>query len=128
MCRDLEKEFSAEFSMKIMGSVNHILGMDVRNSVENHTVHLSQTQYIINVYNNFQQHGVYCYGTPMDSKAQLSKAQCPTEGLAEALQMKNMPYRELIGSLLWVANGTRPDVSFAVNTLAKLTSNPGLVH
>ena len=28
MCRDLEKEFSAEFSMKIMGSVNHILGMD----------------------------------------------------------------------------------------------------
>ena len=27
MCRDLEKEFSAEFSMKIMGSVNHILGM-----------------------------------------------------------------------------------------------------
>ena len=70
MCRNLEKEFSAEFSMKIMGSVNHILGMDVRNSVENHTVHLSQTQYIINVYNNFQQHGVYCYGTPMDLKAQ----------------------------------------------------------
>jgi Reverse transcriptase (RNA-dependent DNA polymerase) len=46
MCRDLEKEFCAEFSMKIMGSVNHILGIDVRNSVENHTVHSSQTQYI----------------------------------------------------------------------------------
>ena len=69
MCRDLEKEFSAEFSMKIMGSVNHIIWMNVRNSVENHTVHLSQTQYIINVYNNFQQHGVYCYGTPMALKA-----------------------------------------------------------
>jgi hypothetical protein len=39
MCRDLEKKFSAEFSMKIMGSVNHILGMDVvRNSVEYDTV------------------------------------------------------------------------------------------
>ena len=58
--------------MKIMGSVNHILGMDVRNSVENHTVHLLQAQYIINVYNNFQQYGVYCYDTPMDLKAQLS--------------------------------------------------------
>jgi hypothetical protein len=42
--------------------------------------------------------------------------------------MKSMPYRELIGLLLWVANGTRPDVSFAVNTLANLTSNPRLVH
>ena len=71
---------------------------------------------------------LYCYGTLMDSKAHLSKSQCPTEGSAEATQMKNMPYRELIGSLLWVANGTRPDVSFAVNTLAKFTSNPGLVH
>ena len=81
----------------------------MRNSVENHTVYLSQTQYIINVYNNNQQHGVYCYGTPMDSKSQLSKAQCPTEGSAEVSQMKNMPYRELIGLLLWVANGTRPD-------------------
>ena len=69
MCRDLEKEFSAEFSMKIMGSVNHILGMDVRNSVDNHTVHLSQTQHIINVKNKLQQHGLYCYGTPIDSKA-----------------------------------------------------------
>ena len=27
-----------------------------------------------------------------------------------------------------MANGTRPDISFAVNTLAKFTSNPGLVH
>ena len=35
---------------------------------------------------------------------------------------------ELIGSLLWVANGTRPDISFAVGSLAKYTSNPGRVH
>jgi hypothetical protein len=111
-----------------MGSVNHILGMDVRNSVENHTVHLSQAQNIIKAHRNFEQHGVYCYGTPMNLKAKLSKSQCPTEGSAEASQMKNMPYRELIGSLLWVANCTRPDVSFAANTLAKYTSNQGLVH
>jgi Reverse transcriptase (RNA-dependent DNA polymerase) len=54
MYRDLVRKFSAEFSMKIMGSVNHTLGMDARNSVENHTVHLSQTQHIINACNNFQ--------------------------------------------------------------------------
>ena len=42
--------------------------------------------------------------------------------------MMNIPYRELIGSLLWVANGTRPDASFSVNTLAKFTSNPGQLH
>jgi hypothetical protein len=114
--------------MKIMRSVYHILGVDVRIRVEYISVHMPQTQYITNVYNNCQPHGEYYYGTPMYSEAQLSKSQCPSEGLEEALQMNNMSYRELIGLLLWVANGTRPDVSFSVNTLAKFTSNPGLVH
>ena len=42
--------------------------------------------------------------------------------------MKEIPYRELIGTLLWVANGTRPDVAYAVSTLAKYTTNPGMLH
>jgi hypothetical protein len=114
--------------MKIMESVNHILGMDVRNSVENHTIHLSQTYYITDVSNNCQLLRVYCNGTPMDLKAELDRSQCLSEGFAEDLQMNNMSYRELIGSLLWMGNGTRPDVSFSVNTLAKLISNPVLVY
>ena len=42
--------------------------------------------------------------------------------------MKEIPYRELIGTLLWVANGTRPDISYAVSTLAKYTTHPGMLH
>ena len=56
------------------------------------------------------------------------KSQYPKEGLPEALQMLQMPYRELIGTLLWIANGTRPDIAYAVTTLAKYTSNPGEIH
>jgi hypothetical protein len=64
----------------------------------------------------------------MELKATLTKTQCPAEGFEEAAQMKTIPYRELFGSQLWVANGTRPDVSFSVNTLAKFTSNPEKIH
>ena len=42
--------------------------------------------------------------------------------------MLQMPYRELIGTLLWIANGTRPVIAYAVTTLAKYTSNPGEIH
>ena len=42
--------------------------------------------------------------------------------------MLQMPYRELIGTLLWIANGTRPDIAYAVITLAKYTSNPGEIR
>ena len=42
--------------------------------------------------------------------------------------MLQMPYRELVGTLLWIANGTRSDIAFAVTTLAKYTSIPGQIH
>jgi hypothetical protein len=42
--------------------------------------------------------------------------------------MKSMLYRVLIGKLLWVDNGKRPDIANAVGTLAKFTNNPGEIH
>ena len=64
----------------------------------------------------------------MDERQHYSKSQMTKLGSAEALQMATLPYRELIGSLLWISNGTRPDVSYPVNTLTKFTSSPGLIH
>jgi hypothetical protein len=64
----------------------------------------------------------------MDDRAQYSRSQMPKSGFAEALQVATYPYRELIGTLLWISNGTRPDIVFAVNTPAKFTCNPGLLH
>ena len=37
-------------------------------------------------------------------------------------------YRSLIGALLWIANVSRPDVSFAVSTLSRFTSCPEKAH
>ena len=31
----------------------------------------------------------------------------------------SIPYREEVGSLLWLANGSRPDILFAANQAAK---------
>ena len=39
-----------------------------------------------------------------------------------------IPYRELIGCLLWISMGTRPDVSYAVNQCARYSSDPKPEH
>ena len=42
--------------------------------------------------------------------------------------MAKIPYREAIGSLMYAAIATRPDISFAVSTLLQFLENPGEVH
>jgi hypothetical protein len=39
-----------------------------------------------------------------------------------------IPYRELIGCLLWISMGTRPDVSYAVAQCARYSSDPKPEH
>lgn len=39
-------------------------------------------------------------------------------------EVLNAPYRALIGSLMYLANRTRPDILFAVNFLAKFIELP----
>ena len=64
----------------------------------------------------------------MDNRTPYGKYQRPVPDSQEAQEMKIIPYRELIGTLLWLANCTRPDIAYAVGTLAKFTSNPGILH
>jgi hypothetical protein len=42
--------------------------------------------------------------------------------------MRKVPYREAIGSLMYVAIATRPDISFAVSCLSQFLENPGEAH
>jgi hypothetical protein len=63
----------------------------------------------------------------MDSCAPLLKLQSPTK-LADIARMKNVPYREAVGSLMYAAMGTRPDIAFAMSTVAQFSDNPGWAH
>ena len=42
--------------------------------------------------------------------------------------MRNIPYREAVGAMMYAMLGTRPDISYAVTTLSKFSSNPGSAH
>lgn len=38
------------------------------------------------------------------------------------------PYRQMIGALMYAANGSRPDISFAVSSLSRFNEEPRDSH
>jgi hypothetical protein len=65
--------------------------------------------------------------TPIDPCTKLTKEMSPiTE--EEKQEMKNRPYKELVGGLIYLANATRPDIAFAASTLSRFCANPGKEH
>ena len=58
------------------------------------------------------------------------EAGCPEEGCpeAEAVSMKAEDYKGIVGSLLFVAKQTTPDILATVTQLSRFLENPGSVH
>ena len=66
----------------------------------------------------------------MDDKVRLSSDFCPAPGSAESerMQPKRQEYMSIVGGILWLANVTRFELSFAASQLARFVANPGEIH
>ena len=59
----------------------------------------------------------------------LTKRDCPDPRDQNALiKMNEVPYQAAVGSLLYAAMFTWPDIAFLVQCISQFNSNPGLIH
>ena len=63
----------------------------------------------------------------MNPSIQLSRTSS-AKSIADTTRMKNIPYRAAVGSLMYLAVGTHPDIAFAVSTVAQFCQDPGPEH
>jgi hypothetical protein len=118
---------SQHFEMTDLGELGWILGIRVKRDRISRTISLSQAAYIDLVVKRFNLSTAPPLQTPIDPNAQISKAQSPTTD-KQIDDMRNVPYREAIGSLMYASIGTRPDITFAVTLLSQYLQNPGRAH
>lgn len=64
---------------------------------------------------------------PMNNTLPIDESDCPNTD-AEKADMKNVPYQQAIGCLMYLSQCTRPDIPFAVNKLSRYNSYPGKKH
>ena len=114
------------FSIKDLGEASYYLGCHITRDRNAGTLKFDQRQYIRTVAERFGVTKTSAIPSAAGGKA-LSKSDGPQTD-AEAEEMRRIPYREIVGALMWAATMTRPDISFAAHQLAKFNDNPGLSH
>jgi hypothetical protein len=110
-----------------LGALHWILGIEVQRVREERKLLLSQRSYIDSILRRYGLDDLKPISTPMDPNVRLTSAQSPTT-TDDIAKMRDVPYHEAIGSLMYASLGTRPDISFAVQTLSRFAINPGSAH
>lgn len=125
MKNELKTELSSKFKMKDIGEAKSILGMRVTRN--NGSISIDQSKYIQEILEKFNMDDCNPISTPSDVNQKLSKEMCPKDDRARE-EMANVPYQETVGSILFAAQITRPDIQYAVGAVSRYNNNPGPAH
>ena len=115
---EVKSFLSKSFDMKDLGEANVILNIKLI-KVEN-GITLSQSHYVEKVLSRFDYIDSKPSPTPYDPSVMLRKNR--------KIAKDQLRYSQIIGSLMYLASATRPDISFAVSKLSRFMSNPGTDH
>jgi hypothetical protein len=112
-------ELLSQWDISDLGPIKFALGIAITRDHPNRTISLSQSAFIEQILERFNMSDAHPCDTPMTAGLQLprvDKTVPPEPHVAE--WMKRTPYRELVGSLNYLAVATRPDIAYAVGRLA----------
>ena len=119
-----KKELTDRFEMTDMGEVKRILGIDVQRDYEQGTLAISQEHYVNTLLERFGMQEANPVSTP-GYGAEISTNQ-PQDQILGSTDKKI--YQSMTGSILYLAQCTRFDLSYAALQLSKACSNPAQVN
>jgi hypothetical protein len=125
--KKIKNQLNERFKLRDQGPTTFILGVQLERDREKRTISLSQPAYIQNILETYRMQDCNGVDTPMIEKPRLSSKMSPATP-EEKEKMKDIPYREAVGKLLYLSIATRPDIAFAVSVLCRYNDNPGPEH
>ncbi|XP_036146130.1 secreted RxLR effector protein 161-like [Monomorium pharaonis] len=116
--------------MNDLGEPQEFLGMTIKRDKENKHITIVQEKYIDKILKRFGIEEMHPQRTPMitnqvaNRERKLREESYEENILNETETLTNVPYKEAVGSLLYLAGATRPDIAFAVNMVSRHQINP----
>jgi len=113
------------------GALTWFLGYCIKQDITAGTVALDQKLFIKTMLEDNRMTEAYGKFTPSEP-GKIPGENCQPketpEGLKEQAEMKHRPFRNRVGSLLWLYRGTKPIIGYIVGMLTRVLHNPGFTH
>lgn len=110
-----------------LDELHWLLGIEVRRDRDRRTISLSQRAYIDSILRRFSFEELKPASSPMEPHTQLTSSQAPATA-HEVSIVRDAPYQEAVGALMYASIATRPDITFAVSVVSRFSANPGVPH
>lgn len=117
---DIERLLTKNFEVTFLGIPRFLLSIQI--TWFTNYVTISQEQFIYKMLEKYDLLNCKPVSTPMDCGSKPEKAK-PDETRTDKTQ-----YQSKVGSLLYLAMGTRPDIAYTVNVLSQFSSDPTVTH
>ena len=124
---DFKKSLN-QFKLVDLGSLDSssiTLGINIDRTING--IKLSQPNLINDIIKQCELNNAKAVKSPTYSGQKLTKDMVPSNA-EEQKQSDNFPYASIVGKLNFLSVWTRPDITFAVNNVARFNSNPGPEH
>lgn len=119
---EIKEKLMSAYDMKDMGELKYFLGVQINRDKNLQTIFLGQETYCSNLLEKYGMQDCKQVDTPSDINVKL---QVSVDG-DNKVDLKM--FQSCVGSLLYLAIKTRPDITFSVNSVAKFCSNPNNEH
>ena len=119
---NIVKELTKTIKIEYISEVHQFLGMEIKLDYKEQSVHINQNKYLNSLLERFNKKNLNPITTPVEAGVRLDKA----TDIANKNDLQL--YQQQVGSLIYLATKTRPDIAYAVNRCARYMSNPDLTH
>ena len=123
----LKSKLEAEYEMTNLRELHYYLGVEFARDRGVRTNTVSQVKYVKEVLERFGMEDCKSISTPLDTKVKLVKIS-DEEYDKDAPRMASVPYKSVVGSLVYAMVATKADLAFAISTVSQHMGRPGWSH
>lgn len=120
--RELRDYIQSKLNIKDIGHATECIGIRINQSRTK--IEIDQEKYIVELLKKYNMYDCKSVKTPSDPNVKLT-----VQTINESSEITGtVPYQEIVGSLLYLSQGTRPDIAYAVNDVSRFNAKHSIEH